>query len=365
MSDPLHSGLSDIADNVAPVDMLERSLRRSKRIGQQRAMAVAGGVMVVAVAAVGVTLRVTDLDGPPPVPANSAASGLPSTAASSPPPSPPSSAPPSSPPATVGSLPGLPGWLYYDPSGTAGTATLGRLAGGRLVPVASAVSPAVSPDGTKIAGIDSGKLIVTDGAGGQKRTVTTGLIDMGYEPVWSPPGDRVLVAKGPDLSSVTLGTVSIASGTFTPLAHNPGGIHYLWSADGKHLGYTKDCRIGLSDADGGNAHLISDLSSCDPFSISPDGTKIAANVLHKGDDAGDIALDMTANTVIDTATGKAIALPVQGTVTQVLFQPDGTTLIRSTRQNVTTLTLLDADGTVRTSVTEPAIAKGWNLAAYR
>ncbi|MDG6101207.1 hypothetical protein Daura_00230 [Dactylosporangium aurantiacum] len=367
MSDPLHTGLSEIADKVAPADLLDRSLRRSRRIGQRRAMAAAGGVTLAVVAAVGVTLGVNGPDRPSPGPEISA------TAAPSPPVLP-SSAPPSSPsvpsssPPVAGSVAGLPGWLYYQPAaGSSGTTTLARLDGGRLVPVASGVDfPTVSPDGTAIAALDGDRVVITDRDGKHRRHLGSGLAGVGYEPAWSPAGDRILVAGGPADSRPRYGVLTVATGAFTPLPHDPGGIHYLWSGDGKRLGYaTGECRIGVADADGGNARLVPTVRSCDPFSLSPDGSMIAVDVILPGQDAGDIGPNRTADAIIDTSTGKAVTLPVTGAVTQILFGSDGTILVRASRPGGTTLTLLAADRSVRTTVTEPAVAKGWLLAGYR
>jgi TolB protein len=252
---------------------------------------------------------------------------------------------------------GITGTLYY--SSPEAKQALGRLSGDRLVSVIPADKTGVavvSPDGSKVVYVNESTLWLTDGAGANGRKLGTGFRDYGFEPVWSPTGDRLLVAKGKaEADTATLGIVTIATGAFTPLAHNPGGIHYVWSGDGKHLGYaTGNCHLGISDADGGNARVIPDVVSCDPFSLSADGTKMAVDVIHPGDDAGDIAPNMTVDAVIDTTTGKAVAVPVTGEVCQLLFRADGSMLVRARTGKSVTLTLLGADGTVIGTTTEPA-----------
>ena len=49
---PLHDSLSDLADSVVPIDLYERSLRRSRRIGRREA-AVGTGAAVVALGLLG------------------------------------------------------------------------------------------------------------------------------------------------------------------------------------------------------------------------------------------------------------------------------------------------------------------------
>ena len=232
----------------------------------------------------------------------------------------------------------------------------------------------VSPDGQQVANVVGADLVVTDRDGGPRRILTHGVLGDGFEPAWSPDGTRLLVARPiPTGTTETPGVVDVHTGQFTPLAHNPDGIHYLWSADGRHLGYaTGECQLGLADPDGGNAHLVpvfGDLDkkvnpdqrrSCDPFSISPDGTRMAV-AMHTGDMTdGDIGRDVFANTVVDTRTGATVRLPVTGTVRAILFQPDGSMLVRSS----TGLVLVSADGTVVARATEPAGTKDMSLLAY-
>jgi TolB protein len=236
----------------------------------------------------------------------------------------------------------------------------------------------VSPDGQHIAYISDADLVVTDRNGGNPRTITHRVADPGYEPAWSPDGTRLLVTRqDPTGPGGAPGVVDVATGKFTPLAHNPQGIHYLWSADGRHIGYaTGICQLGLADADGGNAHLVpvvgsQDLKinpdrrrSCDPYSISPDGTKMAVD-LHTGDTPdGDVGRGMLANAVIDTRTGDSVRLPVTGAVIAVLFQPDGGMLVRTRTNGSTDLVLLSAGGAVLARATETPATKDIELLAY-
>src|SRR5205814_9072498 len=109
------------------------------------------------------------------------------------------------------------------------------------------LTASVSPDGKAIAYVDdNANVVVTDQNGKNPRTVLTGGIGMGHEPAWSPDSSSILTARGAGPGAAnTPGIVNLRTGAFTPLAHNPGGIHYLWSADGRHLGYaTGTCQIG-------------------------------------------------------------------------------------------------------------------------
>jgi TolB protein len=271
----------------------------------------------------------------------------------------------------------LPGSVYYVGWGQRDLPVL-RLTPSGPAPVLSGgagLTASVSPDGKAIAYVDgNANVVVTDQNGKHPRTVLTGGAGEGYEPAWSTDSSSILAVRGPGPGSAkTPGIVNLATGAFTPLAHNPNGIHYLWSADGRHLGYaTGTCQIGTANADGTNARLVPVLGdpnpatnpdrrrSCDPYSISPDGTRIAV-ALHSGDDTnGDIARDLVADAVIDTRTGSTIALPLTGTVTAILFQPNGDMLVRHDHH----LTLVTANGTVAADTTEPTNYSGFGLLAY-
>jgi TolB protein len=274
-----------------------------------------------------------------------------------------------SPSPVPGSIVGLPGWLYYWQSPD----RLVRLTGTGTVTVldAGGQSANVSPDGTSVAFLDeNGTVYVADRDGGNRRAVLTGTAGAGYEPVWSPDSKRLLAGRprSGGEGGVRLGVVDVAAGTFTPLADQPESvIHPLWTADGRHFGYaTGICQIGVADADGGNARLVPVFASndatvnpqmrrsCDPYSISPDGSLMAVHQRTGDEPDGDIGRDLIANAVVDTRTGADVRLPVTGTVNAVLFQPDGTILVRTTGSGGNRLTLLNPDRTVRLSIDEPA-----------
>ncbi|MEV0713442.1 hypothetical protein [Asanoa sp. NPDC050611] len=307
-----------------------------------------------------------------------AACGTGSAAAGSPASAPTVSSTPSAPApsasasATEGSVAGLPGWLYY-----ADSDKLVRLtkSGVDTVLKAGAYNANVSPDGASVAFVENdGDLVVADRDGGDKRTLLRDSVTQGHEPVWSADSQRLLVAKSAAGGGATMGVVTVASGAFTALPHQPEGIHLVWSADGQRLGFaTGTCRIGTADADGGNFRLVpvfGDLGnesnpelrrSCDPFSISADGKLMAVNQRTGDQPDGDIGRDVFANAVVDVATGADVRLPVTGAVTAVLFQPNGDILVRTKDHK---LTLLGADRTVKAQVTEPAAVRGLALLGY-
>ncbi len=71
------------------------------------------------------------------------------------------------------------------------------------------------------------------------------------------------------------------------------------------------------------------LRACDIVSLNSDGSRMTVD-LHVGNDTdGDIGGSRLADTVVETATGKVLPLPVHGAVRQVLYLRDGTLLVRS------------------------------------
>jgi len=369
--DLLRDSLAQIGDQARPVEFLDRSLARSKRIGRNRAMMTSAAVVVVLALTGGIAWQVGRPRPNQPSPAvGQSATASPGVSPSG---SPAPSDVPSSPPPAAGSVAGLPGWLYY----VDGQKVL-RLTTSGLVPVLSTggFTATVSPDGASIAFVDdNANVVVADRDGQHRRTVLKGSVGAGWEPAWSPDSRRLVTVKNAGSGRVNLGTVTIASATFTPLPHTlDDAIHPLWSADGKHLGYaTGTCQLGISDADGGNARVVpvfGDLNSsanpqkrrsCDPYSISPDGRYIAVNQRTGDEPDGDIARDLHANAIVDTRTGANVSLPVKGTITAILFQPNGDILVRTSNHQ---LTLLNPDNTVKAHVTEPAAAANDRLLAY-
>ncbi|WP_344617675.1 hypothetical protein, partial [Dactylosporangium salmoneum] len=137
-------------------------------------------------------------------------------------------------PPPSGSVSGLPGRLYYF---KAGADAITRLDNGKPVTVNGPdYTASVSPDGSAIAYVATGKLVVTDRDGKHPRTVLTGVAGAGFEPQWSTDGKHLLAAKGVPDGPQNWGIVDVASGTFTPLAKQVG-LHAKWSADGQHIAY--------------------------------------------------------------------------------------------------------------------------------
>ncbi|WP_344618838.1 hypothetical protein, partial [Dactylosporangium salmoneum] len=234
--DLLRDSLARIGERAEPVDFLDRSLARSKRIGRnQRLMSGAAAIVAVVVAG-GLAWQLTRPPAGDSTPAGehsptTAISASESAGASAEPSDSPSSAS-SSPPS--GSVSGLPGRLYYF---KAGADAIIRLDDGQPITVnGPQYTASVSPDGTAIAFMDHDKLVVTDRDGKHPHTLLTGVPGPGYEPQWSTDSKHLLAAKGPSNATPTWGTIDVASGTFTPLAKQVG-LHAKWSADGQHIAY--------------------------------------------------------------------------------------------------------------------------------
>lgn len=352
--DLLRDSLTHISDRATPVDFLDRSLSRSKRIARNRRLMGSATAAIVLALVGGIAWQIGQSGTPGHRPAGPASHASPSPSPSAP---------------VTESIAGLPGWLYYVMGGTAGD-QLARLTGDRLRAVLArdGSSAAVSPDGASIAFIDtrSSTVVVTDIDGAHPRTVLHNAFT-GSPPAWSPDSRRLLVAKTAT-TWPTLGTVSVATGKFTPLAHQPHVTGPVWAPDGQHMGFvTPTGHVGVADIDGGNVRDVPVTDGANrAWSMSPDGSLLAVHRIVPGDRTnteGGPSL-FVANAVIDTRTGDSVVLPVTGSIIGVFFQPNGNILVRTTSTGGNTLTLLGRDRLVLAQSPEPATVNKLVLRAY-
>jgi TolB protein len=349
--DPLRESLSDIADQVGPVDLYERSLRRSRRIGRRRTAVTSLAVVLLVGLGGAAVLR----SGLVPDTAQPAPADMPWTAE------------------PERSVTGLPGSLFYvDPENTR---LISPTPDGGTTIVATAVTGAVdvSPDGTRLAEAADGVLRTRALPGGAPVTVPGGITPDDI-PAWSPDGTRLLLTRTVN-GKVEAGAVDMATGRFTALAAAVDGSRLRWSGDGTSIVYrTPGCRLVVARADGTEPVTVPAIgdddrvanpngyTACELVSVSRDASRIAVG-LGVGVSA-DSGPDPGADTTVNAATGAIAVPPVEGSIDAVLFRPDGTMLVRSSSDDRATLTLLAADDTVIAQVAEPATVKAMNLVGY-
>ncbi|NES15939.1 MULTISPECIES: hypothetical protein [unclassified Micromonospora] len=384
--DRLRFDLAELADEVTPVDLRDRALRTSRRIGIQRAVTTSVAALVMVAAATGTALAIrpngqANLPAPattvtttaPPVevtptPDPSASEEAPATSSAS-----------AEPTATIGRL-------YYGPkpgSTTAGTAHLwwfepdgSRVQLPAIETTALELNAVVSPDGERVAWVDSSsQLWVANVDGSKKRMLKPGgrpLVEPDcFTPAWSRDSRKLLVSRvlsaEPSLV-MEQGVVDVTSGRYEAI-RKIKGCHPLWSADGRTLAYADgEGRIAVSRADGSGQRFIPGLggraryASFDLTSLSPDGSRIALLRRGSNEDAGDVARELDVNAVLDTRTGKEIDLPLGGrTLRQAYFQADGTLVLRLDAGDHNVLVLVGADGAKLSETEEPAALKDMQI----
>jgi len=380
--DPLRDSLSDLADSVAPADLYERSLRRSRRIGRREA-AVGTGAAFVALGLLGSGLwqlpqrsAETASRGvaAAPLAPSQAASTEPGSATGNAPAEPPQTgrpttrpqrprpqAPSSSKPRST-SLAALPGQVFYEDAGADGD--LVRLTGdGEAETVLSAAfsTVGVSPDGTRLAYVSDGQLMVVSTLGGEPQQVYAGTASADQAPAWSPDGGKLLIdASDP-------GVLDVATGALTPLPSGLDGEHFRWSGDGSTLVYaTPSCGLEVADVNGQTGTPVPTAeekqgeAACRPVSVDTTGDLVAVQT----EETAKEDTDAPADAVLDTATGEIVDLPVPGTIIGAVFDAQGNLLVRSVQNGRTRLSLFDPGFTLLMQAREPAALKGLDLVAY-
>ncbi|MET8229258.1 hypothetical protein ABZS77_01080 [Micromonospora sp. NPDC005298] len=380
----LRLDLAALADEVTAVDLRDRTLRTSRRLGIQRTVATSAAALVLIAAATGTAFAIRPNESPPPLPADT-----PSVTASpsqSPTPTPSTSADTPGAPPSSGSSTNTPsvkvGKLFYGPSDVNGVTTWnlrswrpgGSVARLLTLPeIAMRGNMGVSPDGDRVAWVDpNNDLFVSDTDGSDKQKVRPGVDPYCVGAAWSPDGRRVLFrelkeAGGPGRYGV-VDTRSTGK-TVRWWATEPEACNALFSADGQTMAMTVSDGITLYGVDGTKKRVVPGFSpngwqTDDVVSLAPDGSRVALRRHKLRGDPGDGARDLRVNVVLDTRTGKEFSLPLGGrTLRQVYFQSDGSMVVRVEAGSGHAVLLVDEDGRKVSETAEPASLKNMQILA--
>lgn len=389
-NDPLRDALRRLADEVADADLYGPALNRSRRIAHRRAAAgTVSALTVLGLACAGLWYLAPPggRDRSHPVVAISEPAYLaparPESVPTSPTPTPAPSTtvrtPPHREPRPAGegtatprsrSLSDLPGQVFYDEQGNQPRVVRLDSAGDtHTVLNAPHSALGISPDGSKIAYVQDGSLLVAGTDGGTPERPYAGKVSGVQAPAWSPDGSRLLVdAKDPAV-------LDVAAGTLQALPSGLAGGHFRWSGDGRKLVYaTASCQLKVAEATAAGSALTvpvlgdpdqadnpSGLGACRPVSVDATGSRVAVPLrqVDGGDDG-----TATANAVVDTATGDADPLPVSGIVIGAVFDAEGDLLVRTWNQGKTTLSLFSPGNALLVQAHEPSRLRELTLVAY-
>ncbi|GAA1366550.1 hypothetical protein [Catellatospora chokoriensis] len=336
--DNLRSGLAELAGDVDAVDLRDRALRTSRRIGLRRT-AMTSALSLVLLGGAG--LAVVTMTG----------GGAPAEPATMPTVSPTGQVPPTD-PATAP----VAGAYYLlrmagdtkielhvlhesyrcgtpDPGTCAPDIRPERL---RTINVQKGDrcpwnSVAVSPDGAQVAwvvGTDqsdgSGDLMVADTHAGEAHKMATGVLCEGSRAlVWARDSRRLFV--GTLGHAATVGVVDTAGGAFTPMEPQ------AWKeaetlASGPFRGSVRDGLLTVTRADGTDPRSVAYRDEHDMdavvLGVSADGRFAAVST-----GAGDPSRRVYVAAVVDMTTGKPVEFAV-GKVNQAWFQADGSMVVR-------------------------------------
>ena len=378
--DPLRTELCDLAEAVTPVDLYERSLHRSRRIGRREA-AVGTGAALVALGLLGSGLWHLPSAGPAmdrdavAAPASALAEAPAAgearpaagpldrpeaTRASHPDRPRPASTAPQARSTSLGDLPGQ--VFYEDKSADRRLVRLTHEGDADTVLSAQHSTVGVSLDGSRIAYVTDGTLMVVSTAGGEPEQVYPGTASAEQAPAWSPDGAQLLIdAAEPSV-------LDVATGRITPLPSGLDGQNYRWSGDGSTLVYaTPECGLEVAGATALSGTPVPDQSgtdgpaACRPVSVDATGDLVTVQLQPS---AAAKPTEAPADAVLDTVTGDIVDLPVSGKIIGAVFDANGNLLVRSVRDGKTRLWLFAPDFTLLLRAREPAALNGLDLLAY-
>jgi hypothetical protein len=124
--------------------------------------------------------------------------------------------------------------------------------------------PALAPDGTRIAFVRDGRLVVRPLADGKARAVASGGV---RSPGWSPDGGSLVFERGGQLVVLRLGTGE---------QRLTAGESPAWSPDGTRVAFSRGGDVHVVTlADGSETRLTEDPGRDESPAWSPDGARIA------------------------------------------------------------------------------------------
>ncbi|MFI6267489.1 TolB family protein [Micromonospora zamorensis] len=381
----LRLDLSDLAEEVTVVDLRDRTLRTSRRLGIQRAVATSAAALVLVAAAAGTAFAIRPDQSPAPLPADTPSVTATPTPTPSPTPSTSTSDAPGSPPSS-GSSTNTPavqfGKLFYGLTGVIREQTWNLRSwhpGGSpvrllaLPEIALRGNMGVSSDGHRVAWVDpNNDLFVSDADGSDKQKVRSSVDPYCVGAVWSPDGRRLLfreikAAGGPGRYGVL--DIRSAEKNVRWWTTETEACKAFWSADGQTIAMTTNYGVTLYGADGTKKRAVPGFSrdgwnTDDVVSLAPNGSRVALRRHKEDGDAGDVPRDLRVNVVLDTRTGKEVSLPLGGrTLRQVYFQSDGSMVVRVQAGSGYAVLLVDEDGKKISETAEPASLKDSQILA--
>ncbi|SCL39462.1 hypothetical protein [Micromonospora aurantiaca (nom. illeg.)] len=363
--DRLRLDLSDLAEEVTPVDLRDRALRTSRRLGIQRAVATSAAALVVLAAATGTALAIRP-NSQAPAPAG------PSVTVTAPPVEPSRTPSPDASTATGQSQSALAGTRYYLEQ-TSTRSRIHEVLGTRDRVVHEVVHEAasrcesntvsVSPDGKRVVWVQdstdnaSGVLLIATVGDKGATTLAEGISCFGARPMrWK--GDDQLMVQRKNGQSVLYDVVANKQ-----VVGDPGQeTKRCWSADGTWLAAESDGKPYVSDTTDLRQYTYTppqqEAAKWDGWearSVSTDGRYVAVGWIGTDPSRRDGSF-----AVVDTRTSKVVDLPSTGEVRSILFSADGTVLLR----RGTGITVLDREFKPLGTVTEPAPTRNRALLAY-
>ncbi|QLQ38603.1 hypothetical protein [Micromonospora robiginosa] len=372
--DRLRLDLADLADEVTPVDLRDRALRTSRRLGIQRAVVTSAAALVVLAAATGTALAIRP-NGQAPAPAG------PSITSSPPPqvtPTPSRSVEPSrttskSPDSGAGQpQSALTGTRYYlEQTSTRSRIHAVRGTQDRVVHEVvhegsrcESNTVSLSPDGKRVVWVQdstdnnmSGVLLIATVGENGATTLAEGISCLGTRPLrWQ--GDDLLMVQRKNGQSVLYDAAANKQ-----VVGDPGQeTDRCWSADGAWLAAVSEGKPYVSNDGDLRQYTYTppqqEAAKWDGWearSVSMDGRYVAVGWIGTDPSRRDGSF-----AVVDTTRSKAVDLPGTGEVRSVLFSVDGTVLLR--RGNG--ITVLDRRLTPVGTVTEPSSLRNRALLAY-
>ncbi len=227
-------------------------------------------------------------------------------------------------------------------------------------------SAAVSPDGHRVAfvdGAEAGSLgpmrIIT--LGGPTSTKGPATISNLFVPQWTPDGMSIHVAYG----GVHFGLLNVSTGAISPAS---GPDLALYSPDGGYavaLGAGPAYTVTKADGSGSTPVVVPAGKAITRIqSLSPDGRRIVCLLRDTGEPEGDAGRTLAANSIVDTRTGAIIPAPGGGTLRQMYYLADGSSVARTETGGVKQIKLIGADGHILDTITETAATADLALLAY-